>query len=75
MDDCNSICSPVEHYGGNFNYYARKSVLFNDFIAKNYLQCSLFGLLFHLVYWLLRSASRWARLDRCLVNPKLGNFF
>lgn len=76
IGDFNSITSLDEHKGSNFQYYAKKAALFNDFISVNSLiDAGFSGSNFSWYSVHQGWARRWALLERCLVNPSWLSYF
>ncbi|XP_039132268.1 uncharacterized protein LOC120269046 [Dioscorea cayenensis subsp. rotundata] len=70
IGDFNTVVSLNEFQGGSHIYYRRKARIFSDFINLNNLLDVNFNGSRFTWYNNQRGASRkWARLDRCLLNP------
>lgn len=76
MGDFNAVVSQEEHHGGAHYYYRRKALAFSDFIAtNNLLDVNYVGSQYTWCNNQQGLARRWARLDRCLINPSWSNSF
>ncbi|XP_039116586.1 uncharacterized protein LOC120252479 [Dioscorea cayenensis subsp. rotundata] len=76
MGDFNAVVSQEEHRGGAHYYYRRKALAFSEFIAaNNLLDINYVGSQYTWCNNQQGLARRWARLDRCLVNPSWSNSF
>lgn len=76
MGDLNAVITQEEHRGGAHYYYRRKASVFSKFIAtNNLLDVNFVGSPYTWCNNQQGLARRWARLDRCLVNPVWSNCF
>lgn len=70
IGDFNAITSLNEFQGGSQIYYRRKDHVFSDFIiSNNLLDVNFIGSNFTWCNNQYGTARKWARLDKCLLNP------
>lgn len=70
IGDFNAIASLKKFQGGSQIYYRRKARVFSDFIiSNNLLEVNFTSSSFTWCNNQSGTARKWARLDRCLLNP------